>query len=170
MRAWLAVRALFFVALLPGMVAGYVPFRILRSAGQLALPPITLSAILAALVALGGAGVLFSCVWEFFAAGRGTLAPLDPPRRLVVSGLYRFTRNPMYNGVISLLLGESWFFSSLDLLKYSVVVLAAFHLFIVLYEERTLESRFGDAYRSYRKAVPRWGFTIHPFPETRGTA
>jgi protein-S-isoprenylcysteine O-methyltransferase Ste14 len=75
----------------------------------------------------------------------------------------------MYNGVISLLLGESWFFFSLDLLKYSVAVLAAFHLFIVLYEERTLESRFGDAYRSYCKAVPRWGFTIHPFPETRCT-
>ena len=100
---------------------------------------------------------------EFFAAGHGTLAPIDPPRQLVVSGLYRFTRNPMYNGVVAVLLGQAWFFSSVRLLDYAATVLVCFHLFVVLYEEPSLESRFGESYLSYRKAVPRWGFTVHPF-------
>ena len=95
MKAFLAARSIFFVVLLPGTVAGYVPFRLLRSGGQLRWPALSLSACLAALTTLIGAVVLLASVWEFFAAGRGTLAPIDPPRQLVVSGLYRFTRNPM---------------------------------------------------------------------------
>jgi protein-S-isoprenylcysteine O-methyltransferase Ste14 len=163
MKAFLAARSIFFVILLPGTVAGYVPFQLLRSAGQLRWPALSLSACLAALTALAGAMVLLASVWEFFDAGHGTLAPIDPPRQLVVSGLYRFTRNPMYNGVVAVLLGQAWFFSSLLLLEYAATVLVCFHLFVVLYEEPSLESRFGESYLSYRKAVPRWGLTVHPF-------
>ena len=89
--------------------------------------------------------VLLASVWEFFAAGDGTLAPIDAPRQLVVSGLYRFTRNPMYNGVVAVLLGQAWFFSSVRLLEYAATVLVCFHLFVVLYEEPSLESRFGES-------------------------
>ena len=163
MKAFLGARSIFFVVLLPGTVAGYVPFRLLRSTGQLRWPALSLSACLAALITLIGAVVLLASVWEFFAAGHGTLAPIDPPRQLVVSGLYRFTRNPMYNGVVAVLLGQAWFFSSVQLLEYAVTVLVCCHLFVVLYEEPSLESRFGESYLSYREAVPRWGFTVHSF-------
>jgi protein-S-isoprenylcysteine O-methyltransferase Ste14 len=167
MKAFLAIRSIFFVVLLPGTVAGYVPFRLLRSGGQLRWPALSLSACLAALTTLVGAVVLLASVWELFAAGHGTLAPIDPPRQLVVSGLYRFTRNPMYNGVVAVLLGQAWLFSSVLLLEYAATVLVCFHLFVVLYEEPSLESRFGESYLSYRKAVPRWGFTIDPFSSVR---
>ena len=163
MKIFLAARSVFFIILLPGTVAGYVPLRVLRSAGQLRWPTLSLPACLAALTALAGVVVLLASVWEFFAAGHGTLAPIDPPRQLVVSGLYRFTRNPMYTGVVAVLLGQAWFFSSVLLLEYAVTVLLCFHLFVVFYEEPSLESRFGESYLAYRKAIPRWGFTVHPF-------
>jgi protein-S-isoprenylcysteine O-methyltransferase Ste14 len=163
MKIFLAARSVFFIILLPGTVAGYVPLRVLRSTGQLRWPTLSLPACLAALTALAGVVVLLASVWEFFAAGDGTLAPIDSPRQLVVSGLYRFTRNPMYNGVVAVLLGQAWFFSSVLLLEYAVTVLLCFHLFVVFYEEPSLESRFGESYLAYRKAVPRWSFTVHPF-------
>ena len=102
---FLAVRAAFFVLLLPGTVAGYIPFSILRAGKLLRVPDLGLASVCAAVFAITGALVLLRCVWDFFAAGKGTLAPIDPPRFLVVRGLYRFTRNPMYNGVIALILG-----------------------------------------------------------------
>ena len=71
----------------------------------------------------------------------------------------------MYNGVLAILLGEAWLFQSIRVVTYAVVVFACFHLFVVLYEERTLESRFGAAYEGYRQQVPRWGFTIRPHQE-----
>ena len=104
MRLLLALRALFFVLLLPGTVAGYIPFSILRAGNLLRVPDLGLASVCAAVFAITGALVLLRCVWDFFAAGKGTLAPIDPPRFLVVRGLYRFTRNPMYNRVIALIL------------------------------------------------------------------
>src|SRR6267378_2554160 len=98
MRLLLALRVLFFVLLLPGTVAGYIPFSILRAGNLLRVPGLGLASVCAAVFAITGALVLLRCVWDFFAAGKGTLAPIDPPRFLVVRGLYRFTRNPMYTG------------------------------------------------------------------------
>ena len=169
MRFLLALRAIFFVLLLPGTVAGYVPFRILSAADQVRVPELSRSSAGASIVAIAGAVVLLRCVWDFFAKGRGTLAPIDPPRVLVVSGLYRFTRNPMYNGVLALILGEAWLFGSMSLLKYALLVFVLFHLFVVLYEEPALTSQFGESYRVYRRAVPRWGFTTRPFQEGTGS-
>lgn len=169
MRLFLALRALFFVLLLPGTVAGYIPFSILRAGDLLRVPDLGLASVCAAVLAVTGALVLLRCVWDFFAAGKGTLAPIDPPRFLVVRGPYRFTRNPMYNGVIALILGQAWLFRSIGLAEYALLVFVSFHLFVVVYEEPTLESRSGDAYRDYRRAVPRWGFTIRPFQESPGS-
>lgn len=169
MRLLLALRALFFVLLLPGTVAGYIPFSILRAGNLLRVPGLGLASVCAAVFAITGALVLLRCVWDFFAAGKGTLAPIDPPRFLVVRGLYRFTRNPMYNGVIALILGEAWLFRSIGLAKYALLVLILFHLFVVLYEEPVLESQFGESYRAYRRAVPRWGFTTRPFQGSTGS-
>jgi protein-S-isoprenylcysteine O-methyltransferase Ste14 len=163
MRAFLAARAVFFVLVFPGTFSFYVPYRLLRYAGLFQLPALSVSSAAAALVILIGIAVLLSCVWQFAVAGRGTLAPIDPPRYLVVVGLYRFTRNPMYNGVLTVLIGEAWLFSSFALFQYAAVVFVFFHVFVVLYEERVLESRFGESYRMYRREVPRWGFTVRPY-------
>ena len=169
MRLLLALRALFFVLLLPGTVAGYIPFSILRAGNLLRVPDLGLAAVCAAVFAITGALILLRCVWDFFATGKGTLAPVDPPKCLVVCGLYRFTRNPMYNGVGALIVGEAWFFGSVSLAEYALLVLVFFHLFVVLYEEPALESAFGESYRVYRRAVPRWGFTTHPFQGSTGS-
>jgi len=109
-----------------------------------------------------GVIVLLRCVWDFFATGKGTLGPTDPSCVLVVGGLYRFTPNPMYNGVLAVIVGEAWLFDSVSLIKYALLVLVLFHLFVVLYEEPALTSQFGDSYRVYRRAVPRWGFRTRP--------
>jgi protein-S-isoprenylcysteine O-methyltransferase Ste14 len=159
-RTFLATRSLLFLVLIPGTAAGYVPVRILRSSNELFHPRISAASILAGCLILLGLFVLLRCVWDFLFAGRGTLAPFDPPRLLVVRGLYRFTRNPMYNGVLAVLAGEAWLWRSTALLQYAVVVFVAFHLFVVLYEEPALAARFGESYRAYRGAVPRWGFTV----------
>ncbi|HKH50057.1 MAG TPA: isoprenylcysteine carboxylmethyltransferase family protein [Thermoanaerobaculia bacterium] len=163
MKAFLLLRSLLFLILIPCTVAGYIPLRILRASKQLFIPSLSAASVLAGCIVLLGACVLLLCVWDFFSVGRGTLAPFDPPKLLVVRGLYRFTRNPMYNGVLAVLLGEAWLFRSSALLRYAVLMSILFHLVVVLYEEPTLESRFGESYRAYRGAVPRWGFTVRPF-------
>ena len=163
MNTFLAVRSLFFLALLPGVVAGYVPYRILVGSGSLHLPPIRFFSICAIALTLSGVVILLRCVWDFFAIGKGTLAPIDPPRHLVVRGLYRYTRNPMYNGVILILIGESWLFASPLVLRYAMAVFIAFHVFVVLYEEPMLTTQFRESYLAYRRSVPRWGFTIHAY-------
>jgi protein-S-isoprenylcysteine O-methyltransferase Ste14 len=165
MRPFLALRSLFFMLLLPGTVAGYIPFRIISATSGFGAIGFSVSTVAASALTLAGIVVLTWCVWDFFAAGHGTLAPIDPPRHLVAQGLYRITRNPMYNGVLAILLGEAWLFASIPLLKYTLLVFIACHLFVLFYEEPALESRFGESYRVYRKAVPRWGLTMRPFHE-----
>jgi protein-S-isoprenylcysteine O-methyltransferase Ste14 len=160
---FLAFRSLLFVALLPGVVAGYLPYRMLAGSGKLQLPMLSFTSISAVAFTLSGVLILLRCVWDFFASGKGTLAPIDPPRHLVVRGLYRYTRNPMYNGVIVILVGEAWLFASTSLLSYTAVVLVSFHLFVVLYEEPVLEAQFRKSYSDYRRSVPRWGFTTHAY-------
>jgi protein-S-isoprenylcysteine O-methyltransferase Ste14 len=103
-----------------------------------------------------GAWVYVRCAWDFAVVGRGTPMPLDPPRELIARGLYRYVRNPMYLGVISVLIGEALLFESVRLLGYAASVAAGFHLFVVLYEEPALRRQFGDSYRRYRESVPRW--------------
>jgi protein-S-isoprenylcysteine O-methyltransferase Ste14 len=162
-RIFLALRSLFFLVLFPGTVAGYIPYRIVRSTGAVLPPERALAEVPAAILCAAGAAVLLSAVWKFFADGFGTLAPLDPPKRLVVSGLYRHTRNPMYNGVLAMLIGEAWLFRSAPLLAYAAGIFVAFHLFVTLYEEPALASLFGETFHDYRRAVPRWGFTRRPY-------
>jgi protein-S-isoprenylcysteine O-methyltransferase Ste14 len=147
MRTFLALRSLLFVFLIPGVVAGYIPLRILQASPRRIVPGLSVSSVLAGCLIGLGAVVLLRCVWDFFAAGRGTLAPIDPPRLLVVQGLYRFTRNPMYNGVLAVILGEAWLFHSTALLRYAALMFLIFHLTVVLYEEPALASRFGELSR-----------------------
>jgi protein-S-isoprenylcysteine O-methyltransferase Ste14 len=103
-----------------------------------------------------GAGILFWCIRDFVTRGRGTLAPIDPPKQLVVQGLYRYVRNPMYLGVLILLLGEAAFFQSIALLRYTAAWFIIVNFLVVLYEEPSLRRRFGDSYDRYFGLVHRW--------------
>jgi protein-S-isoprenylcysteine O-methyltransferase Ste14 len=163
MRAFLAIRALLFLVLIPGSVAVYIPLQIIDATNASIDRELSPGLMLSSGLIILGAAVLLRCVWDFLAAGRGTLAPFDAPRRLVVQGLYRFTRNPMYNGVLAVLLGEAWLFRSAALLRYAGLIFVLFNLVVLVYEEPALDARFGESYRAYRRLVPRWGFTVHPY-------
>ncbi len=106
-----------------------------------------------ALIALG-AVVYAWCIWNFATLGRGTPAPIDPPRRLVVRGPYRYSRNPMYLGVLGVIFG--WSILRRGLLPYLGAVCVIFNLFIRLYEEPHLTKIFGQDYTAYCESVPRW--------------
>lgn len=109
------------------------------------------------LMFIGGA-IMLRCVWDFAWTGRGTPAPFDPPRRLVVTGLYRYVRNPMYVGMGLFLAGEALLLPEIRREMAIVIVLAwvAVTLFIILYEEPTLRRLFGDDYVAYCRSVRRW--------------
>lgn len=103
-----------------------------------------------------GVGVYLWCAWDFVFTGRGTPAPIDPPKVLVATGLYRFVRNPMYIAVGLVLGGEAILFQSYNLVVYALLAWLACHLFVVFYEEPTLKKKYGAAYEAYCQAVPRW--------------
>ena len=152
---WLALRSLIWTVALPGMVAGYVPWRYVGLAQAIFnwRDPVQLIGLL---LAVGGTGVLATCIWEFAHSGRGTLAPVDPPKHLVVQGLYRYVRNPMYVGVTTILLGELVIARTWALALYCGCWLVAVNLFIIGYEEPALHRQFGTSYEQYRKTVGRW--------------
>jgi protein-S-isoprenylcysteine O-methyltransferase Ste14 len=144
-------RALVAFLVCPGIVAVGVPvgWLVVTSNTQL-LQPFELVPLAVGLVAL------LWCVRDFYVAGQGTLAPWAPPRKLVVIGLYRYTRNPMYVAVTLILLGWAWSFHSPGLLGYAIVIALAFHLRVVLAEEPWLARTHGDDWRQYASRVPRW--------------
>ncbi len=152
---WLAVRSLAWTVLLPGVYAGYLPWRFFGLAHvQLNLrSPVHVTGLLC--IGLGAA-LLGMCIWEFARSGRGTLAPVDPPRELVVRGLYRYVRNPMYLSVTLIVLGEVLLTRSRPLLAYWAVWFIAVNLFVIVYEEPTLRRRFGAGYERYTRDVGRW--------------
>ncbi len=142
------LKTVLFTIVVPGTVGVGVPYLLAgghRPAWGVGLIPAGL-----------GAAVYFWCAWDFARTGRGTPAPIDPPIHLVAHGLYRFVRNPMYIGVLLLLLGEILIYRSTAVLVYALAVWALFHLFVTLYEEPALTRKFGPAYRKYCAATPRW--------------
>lgn len=114
-------------------------------------------------VMLAGAIVLLWCVRDFYVSGKGTLAPWDPPKELVLVGLYRHIRNPMYVGVLLLVLGWAIYFSSIVLAAYVVVLAVGFHIWVVTYEEPWLKSQFAEEWHVYSKAVSRWLPRVKPW-------
>jgi protein-S-isoprenylcysteine O-methyltransferase Ste14 len=103
-----------------------------------------------------GISIYLSCAWEFAYHGLGSPAPIDPPKVLVSGGLHKFTRNPMYLGVLTILLGEAAIFRSRHLVIYALGFVAIAHFFVVVYEEPVLKKQFGQAYEDYLRKVPRW--------------
>jgi len=152
---WLAIRSIAWAVLLPGLFAGYVPWRYFGLAHvQLSLR--TPFHVLG-LICMGfGVSLLAVCIWQFARSGRGTLAPVDPPRQLVIRGPYRYVRNPMYTSVTTIVLGELLLTRSVALLTYWAIWFAAVNLFVIGYEEPTLRRQFGVAYERYTQTVGRW--------------
>ena len=150
---WL--KTLIFTILVPCTVTIYVP-RWLLATEQFHSFDLGLARYFGLVLMILGAAIYGWCAWDFTFTGKGTPAPIDPPKELVVRGLYRYTRNPMYVGVLTVLLGETLWFGSRRLLGYTAAVALLFHLFITLYEEPVLQRSFGDAYQRYRATVPRW--------------
>jgi protein-S-isoprenylcysteine O-methyltransferase Ste14 len=163
MNVQLIVKAVFFTLLMPGMVTILVPYLILGSSVIETWPELSTICILASFIAVIGGAILMHCIWGFAFYGRGTLAPINPPEILVIRGLYRYTRNPMYLSVLSVVAAESLFFENSTLLIYMAIVFLSFHLFVHLYEEPHLRNQFGRHYLDYCRVVPRWGVALHPF-------
>lgn len=151
----LAVRSLFFALLVPGTVVGLIPYLIVTGGPKTAAAPWS-AADLAFVPITVGVAILLWCIWDFAVTGRGTVAPVDPPTRLVRRGLYRYVRNPMYLGALVALLGEAALFRSIALLMYTAGWFAFINLVVLLYEEPALRRKFGASYESYCEAVGRW--------------
>jgi protein-S-isoprenylcysteine O-methyltransferase Ste14 len=160
----LLLRSLFFTILQPGVVTVLIPYWLISSRGTDIAPGYqALRYFGFPLIIIGAAGLLW-CVWDFFSAGRGTISPIDPPKHLVIRGLYRYVRNPMYVAVVMTLIGEAVFFMSMAVLIEAGVFVVMAHLFVRYYEEPTLRRRFGESYETYRQTVGRW------VPHYRSTA
>jgi protein-S-isoprenylcysteine O-methyltransferase Ste14 len=149
-------RAVTYSALFVSLLLIFLPERILSSTGVIPPPTIGASQVVGALLGAVGAALAFTCILTFAVVGKGTPAPFDAPRHLVVRGPYRFVRNPMYLGAGFALAGAALFYQSIALLGYAGVFLVITHLFVVLYEEPTLRRTFEGDYESYCRRVGRW--------------
>jgi protein-S-isoprenylcysteine O-methyltransferase Ste14 len=147
-------RNLFWTILIPGVVTAYIPSLIVAQTP----PPPSWGFVqwLALPVGVIGLIVLLYCILSFAVIGRGTLSPIDAPKLLVVRGLYRYVRNPMYCGVFLILIAEATFYESRSLLEYAAIWLPLAQAFVVLYEEPHLRREYGDSYDHYCQSVRRW--------------
>lgn len=149
-----ALKTLIFTVLVPGVLGFYLPFR-LGSESEGTMPLGDWRYVGWIPIAIGAA-IYFWCAWDFTFTGKGTPAPIDPPKTLVVRGPYKYVRNPMYIGVLTLVLGQAMLLESRLLVAYAAFVFLAFFAFVILYEEPTLKRKFNGSYEEYRRTVPRW--------------
>lgn len=148
----LVLRNLIFTVLMPGTVAVLIPWLLIGGSAVTS----GAAAWLGGASIVAGVGLYAWCLSLFGRVGRGTPAPWDAARRLIVVGPYRWVRNPMYLAVLLVIVGEAALFASVGLLVYAGLVAAIVHVFVVGYEEVTLEQTFGADYRAYRQSVWRW--------------
>jgi protein-S-isoprenylcysteine O-methyltransferase Ste14 len=160
-RSAAAVGSLLFFLLAPGVVAGLIPWWVTRWRVGVEYPWPAQAA--GAVLFIAGAIVLVSAFVRFVTEGIGTPAPVAPTQRLVVGGLYRFVRNPMYLAVLAAIVGQALLFGRPTLLVYGTVVAIAFVVFVRFYEEPTLGRTFGEEYEEYRRAVPGWWPRLRPW-------
>ena len=150
------VRAITYAAFFIGLVLVYLPARFLAWSG-IVVPTTTGAPQVSGMIMVTiGTAIALWCLFTFVFIGKGTPAPFDPPRKLVIRGPYRFVRNPMYIGAGMTLAGAALFYESLSIFIYTGVFFLITHLFVVLYEEPTLRRTFGDEYEAYFGCVSRW--------------
>ena len=147
------LKSLLYLIVEAGLFALYIPLAFLRTGTRIDTGVLAFLAIPFWLI---GTLIVLQCFWDFTFKGRGTPAPIEPPRELVVTGFYRYVRNPIYVGVLFIFLGHFLWFGYLALLTYTLIAFIGVHFFIVLYEEPTLCEKFGAAYEDYCQRVPRW--------------
>jgi protein-S-isoprenylcysteine O-methyltransferase Ste14 len=159
-RLQAAAGSVVFLVVAPGVVAGLVPWLLTdwRSAG----PPVAVALVGLVCVTLG-IGVLLLTFGRFVMEGRGTPAPVAPTERLVVGGLYRYVRNPMYLAVAATIAGQALLLGRPLLLAYAAAFWLVVASFVRSYEEPTLSARYGDEYAAYRSAVPAWWPRLRPW-------
>ena len=150
------VRVIVYATLFIGFVFVYLPSRLLASSGLVRPEAMGARQVMGMIIGVAGSLVALWCVFTFASVGKGTPAPFDPPRRLVVRGPYRFVRNPMYLGAAMALLGAALFYQSLILASYCAFFLLVIHFFLISYEEPALRKNFGDEYETYCNRVRRW--------------
>ena len=156
MNVFVLLRALTYSALFIGLLLVYLPARVLSRGGIVRPAENGVQQVLGLTIATAGGLLALWCILTFVAIGRGTPAPFDPPRRLVIRGPYRFVRNPMYIGAGLALAGAALYSGSFSLLAYAAVFLLATHLLVVAYEEPALRQSFGKEYEAYCSRVRRW--------------
>jgi protein-S-isoprenylcysteine O-methyltransferase Ste14 len=162
-RLYAVLGSAVFLVIAPGFIAGLAPWWI----SHWKIEPPLFGAVLfrvagGLLIALGMIGLLDS-FGRFAIQGLGTPAPVLPPRHLVVTGLYRYVRNPMYVALVSTILGQGLLFGNVALLEYGALVWFLMHLFVLVYEEPTLRASFRDEYKSFCDGVPRWIPRVTPW-------
>lgn len=155
-RVFAILGSALFLVVAPGIVAGYVPWRI--TGWHVGVPLLGTSSfrLIGVLLIAAGLPVLLDSFTRFALQGLGTPAPIFPTRHLVVSGLYQYVRNPMYVAVVSLILGQGLLFGSVRVLEYGIAVWVGFHLFVLLYEEPILRKSYGLEYKDFCANVRRW--------------
>jgi protein-S-isoprenylcysteine O-methyltransferase Ste14 len=158
----LTLKILTFTAIVPGSIIGWIPWLIVRSRPRPLVDWMRFETWCGVALLLVGTSIYAHCAWYFGSRGRGTPAPVAPPRELVVSGLYRVVRNPMYVGVLLALIGDALTYRSSSVAIYAASMTAVFHGFVVGYEEPKLRRVFGPSFASYCESVPRWGFWLRP--------
>jgi protein-S-isoprenylcysteine O-methyltransferase Ste14 len=151
-----ALKTLIWSVFAPGIVTVLLPYLLLNSRFQLAAVKLSGFRYAGIVSMLVGACFYLWCAWDFTFVGEGTPAPFDPPKRIVVTGLYRFVRNPIYVAVILVVVGEAIFFESIMLLIYALILFLGFDLWVRYYEEPGLKRRFGESYVDYCRRVSRW--------------
>ena len=156
MNIFAVARAVTYAALFIGLIFVYLPGRLLSWSGL--VRPEAKGALQITGMIVGGVGTVIAlwCIFTFVFVGKGTPAPIDPPRRLVIRGPYRFVRNPMYIGAGLVLAGLAIFYGSISVAIYAGLFLLAAHIFVVAYEEPTLRRTFGQEYDAYCARVRRW--------------
>jgi protein-S-isoprenylcysteine O-methyltransferase Ste14 len=150
------VRGLTYATLFIGAFLVFIPGRILARVGITPVDVIGLPEAVGAVMVVLGLALAIACVLTFAFVGRGTPAPFDPPRTLVIAGPYRRVRNPMYIGAGTALLGAALFYQSAALAGYALLFLLITHLFVLFYEEPHLRRVFGEPYEDYLRTVRRW--------------
>lgn len=165
-RTFAILGSAIFLVIAPGTVAVYVPWTISRWRFHPALLGFFGFRVVGVFMLAAGLPLLLDSFARFALQGLGTPAPLAPPQHLVVTGLYRYVRNPMYVAVLSLIFGQGLLFGSVTTLEYGVLVWLGFFLFVLLYEEPTLRHKFGNEYREFCAHVPRWIPRLKPWKKS----
>jgi protein-S-isoprenylcysteine O-methyltransferase Ste14 len=162
-RPTAAVGSAIFFLLAPGVVMGLIPWLLTRWQAREPLPYWAPMRVLGGILLVAGLVALVGAFVRFVVEGFGTPAPVAAPERLVVGGVYRHVRNPMYVAVLAVIVGQALFLGRLGLLLYAAAAWLVVAVFVRFYEEPTLARRFGADYEAYRRAVPAWWPRLRPW-------